>query len=354
LRIETSKSGAMTKKKILIIGSGKRVHATLLPVLETLRERYSVHKICSKDDLTIRLNSLEYRTESIKNVGADELAAIDLVYLAVTKQSVPSVLKALTRYDVSGIDLLIETPVLLFKHICHASLLKRFKNVWVAEDCVALPCFDVVKDLVGRAVIGDLKQVVFNQSAYKYHGLASLKALLNCNRITSAFRKKIDAHSVRRNLRFANRKNGQVFEPRDYGKGRFILEGNKGSISDYPDAGQGNRVLEPIISNATCTGFRVGDDSTHLEQDEVGLMGKITGGSSVTSIMEPMKRVGFSRLMKSIHAGKGAYPLEEALDDMVIDYYLDKIGFFFANPLMSVKSGIGSRLLKTATRMIAR
>jgi hypothetical protein len=344
----------MTRKNMLIVGSGSRVHATTLPVLKKLGDLFSIHKICSKDRIAIRFGNREYATEGLERLASDAFAGIDLIYVAVTKGSVPKVLSALVKHPVAEIDLLIETPVLLFKHLCYADLFRHFRNVWVAEDCVALPCFDVVKDLLNRAVIGELKRVVFDRSAYKYHGLATMKHLLGCSKVTSAFRKKISAGAICRSLRFANRTNGQVFEPRDYEKGRFILEGNRGSISDYPDDREGNRLLEPILSDGACSGFRIGGDASHLDREERELMGQVAPGTGVTSLMEGMKRVGFFRMMKRIHRGDGGYPLQEALDDMAVDYYLEKIGFYFANPLMSVKSRIGSRLLKTATRLLAR
>ena len=75
---------------------------------------------------------------------------------------------------------------------------------------------------------------------------------------------------------------------------------------------------------------------------------------TVTSRMDDMKRVGLYRMMKRIHEGGGGYPLAEALDDMVADYYLDRLGFFRANPLMSVKTGSGAFLLRTVTRVLMR
>ena len=75
-----------------------------------------------------------------------------------------------------------------------------------------------------------------------------------------------------------------------------------------------------------------------------------TGGASVTSWMDGMKRVGLYRLLKQ---GEG-YPLVEALDDMVADYYLDRLGFYHANFLMSVRSGLGAYLLSAATRILGR
>ncbi len=80
-------------------------------------------------------------------------------------------------------------------------------------------------------------------------------------------------------------------------------------------------------------------------------MGEENSGLGITARMEDLKRVGLYRLLGGIHGGKGAYSLREALDDMVIDYFLDKIGFFPAPALFGVKSPLGALLLKTVTKL---
>jgi hypothetical protein len=38
---------------------------------------------------------------------------------------------------------------------------------------------------------------------------------------------------------------------------------------------------------------------------------------------------------------------------MVIDYYLDRLGFYSANPLMNIRSGPGRLLLRSITRLLS-
>jgi hypothetical protein len=344
----------MKKKRLLIIGTGKRMQTTALPVLEKLDGYYDLQGIYSKNRKVLRFQDEGYETGEMEDLKVEAIAASDLIYMAVTKQSVPRVLLKLSEFDVSDKDLLIETPVLLFKHFCYVDLLKKFRNVWVAEDCVALPCFDAVRAALDQKVIGDLREVEFFQSAYKYHGLAMLKNLLEGDRITRANRKKMKPHYQCRTFTFPGERMGRVIEPRDYDKGRFTLRGSQGAISDFSEDERGVRVLEPVVANDLWKGFRVGDVVSNLKLDEIDLMGEQDSSSSITSRMDDMKRVAFYRLLKNIHGGEGAYPLDEALDDMVIDYYLDKVGFYFANPLMSIKSGKGRSLLRAVTRVLSK
>jgi hypothetical protein len=212
----------------------------------------------------------------------------------------------------------------------------------------------VVKTALENEAIGEVKGVIFHHSAYKYHGLATLKTWLSCNKITSAHRKRIKPDITCRYIKFSNKNRGRIYEPRDYSKGSFVIEGSQGSISDSSSGTKGNLILEPILDHAMCKGFRIADITSSMDQDETDLMGRIDRDARVTSLMDNMKRVGFFRLLKRIYAGGGGYPLEEALDDMVVDYYLDKLGFYVSSFLMSIKSGLGSFLLKSFTKAIGK
>ncbi|MBU0754714.1 MAG: hypothetical protein KJ645_06210, partial [Planctomycetes bacterium] len=253
----------MHEIKVLIIGSGKRVQASTLPVLDQLKGRFRLHKIISKDDLTLNCQGREYKTEDPKSLRAEDVAAVDLINLAVPKPVVPGVLKRLGSFDLSGADLLVETPVLLFKHFAHEKLLERFRKAWVSEDCAYLPCFDPVLSH-GEQTCGDLEEVLFHRSAYKYHGLAALKALMQCSTITRATRWKTGQGQVRRTLYFANKKKGFVIEPRDYGKGYMAFKGSLGTVTDQAPLPKGAKALEPVIKGNAWTGFRVGDCITSL------------------------------------------------------------------------------------------
>ncbi|MHC4942551.1 MAG: hypothetical protein ACYTG7_05965 [Planctomycetota bacterium] len=344
----------MTQKKMMILGAGKRFQSSTLPVLERLDALYSVVRIFDKQQMTLKIRDQTIETQDPDRFDGlfGDLADLDLIYVAVPKQNVPNVLKRLARHDLSHTDLLIETPVLLFKHFSHVDLFDKFRNVWVAEDCIALPWFDTVRAALDQGMIGELQEIFFDWSAYKYHGLAMLKTLFDCNRITFAKRKKLKAGEVKRQIRFSNRKSGYVLEPRDYSRGRFLLKGSAGSISDYESIEKGNRILAPMISEGIWQGFGVDDMASMLNEDEIALLGEGPGESTITARMDDLKRVGLYRLLKSIHQGEGGYPLEEALDDMVIDYYLDRIGLFITGPFMSVKTGMGKSLLRSFMKIV--
>lgn len=340
----------MSRKQITVIGSGKRVREAALPALRQLAELYDLRRIFAKRAKEITVEGQTYGVSAFEELTASDLEDSDLLYLAVSKDAVPSVLQKLKSYDLSRIDLLIDTPVVRFKHFRHVEHLEAFRNAWVAEDCVVLPWFDVVRATLASGAIGTLSGATFFRSAYAYHGVASAKALLGPTRVMRGRRRRLDGERAERILTLAGGRSVRVIEPRDYSQGYVIVHGSRGAISDGPLDVDGTLALETIVSDGSCHGFRVGDTRSELTASEIELMGPTDPGARVTACMEPMKRVGFYRLLHAIHAGTGAYALDEALDDMVVDYHLEKFGLYLANPFTSPRSGLGRFLLRTLTR----
>ncbi|MBI4880336.1 MAG: hypothetical protein HY812_11860 [Planctomycetes bacterium] len=344
----------MSKRRIHVIGAGKRVLGAVLPVLDKVASRLTLAGLYARTDRIMQAGGAERLVRSAAKLGAGDLQDSDLIYLAVAKASVPEVLASLCRLQPERLDLLIEPPVVLFRHLRAARLLERFQSAGAAEDCVELPWLDLLRAPQARALVGEPRRAVFLGSAYRYHALATIKRLFACETIRSARRRRTGAESARVDVRLANGVLGRVLEPRDYATGSFVIEGTAGSISDELQGRDPERVLRPVVADGRCTGFQIGGFATTLDADEVDLMGSCAPGASVTSLMEGMKRVGLLRLMRRLLAGEGAYPVLEALEDMAVDFLLEKAGFYPASPLTSVKSRLGRRLLEGAGGLLGR
>ena len=65
--------------------------------------------------------------------------------------------------------------------------------------------------------------------------------------------------------------------------------------------------------------------------------------------MEAMKRVGFLRLLRRLAEGRRGYALEQGLEDTVVDWCLERLGFYVGTPLTSPRSTLGRGLLSLAT-----
>lgn len=340
----------MSERRVLVVGSGKRVREAALPALAHMQGDFTVAGVYARTAKQIEASGREYDVRPLDELAPSDLDGVDLVYLAVTKDAVPAVLARFAAMDVGAIDCLIDTPVVRFKHFRHASQLAVFRNAWVAEDCVYLPWIETVRAARDAGLFGSVQRIEFDRSAYAYHGIATAKALLAARRVRSARRQRRDAETALRTLRFAEGGEVHVVEPRDYSRGRLRIVGSAATVSDHPDDGATHQ-LQPQVVAGAWSGFRIGDITTELDDAEVELGSGPPEGDTVIARMDAMKRVGFLRLLRSIHAGRGGYPVEEALDDMVIDYHLEKVGRYVANPFTSARSGLARMLLGTLSRL---
>ena len=371
--------------RVLVIGSGQRVREAALPALLSRPEAFTLAGVRSRKAKTIETvaptadGGTAARTVEVDALDADGgLAAAvehaDLVYVCVAKGAVPGVLARLadaTRGTGHPHDLLIDTPVLLFKHLAARRHFGAFARVWVAEDMWTLPWVETVTCARDELGLGAPRHLVLDRSAYAYHGLALAKTLLDDWRLTRVRRRstgvvppgedKAGEPAFERDLVFAGGGTCHVTEPRDYGLGRFRLECAGGTLVDRASTGEGH-VLEPLVEpvgeggGLRWTGFRIGAVETRLAPHEVTLLGELAPreDDGVIARMDALKRVGFARLFDRIAAGEGAYPLEEGLDDMWVDYALEKLGRWRATPLTSVRSGLARGLFGGLTGLAGK
>lgn len=343
----------MSVDRVLVVGAGKRVLADVLPVLGRQRDRWEIGGIFARSAREVVAgDGSVHATRALDDLSEDDVGNARLIFLCVAKPAVPAVLRRLVAHDVSGTDLLIDTPVLLFKHFGHARLADRFRNAWVAEDCSRLPWMDVVRLAAGDASLGELREVVCDRSAWHYHGYAMLKTLLGSDRIVSARKRRTDGDGARIDVVLGNGCTGTIIEPRDYAVGGFRFVGSAGALADGPTAQAGDTPLRAIVSEGGCAGFRAGEIETRLDPDERALFGPMHHDETLSARMEDCKRVGLHRLFQDVAEGRGGYPLREGLDDMAIAWWLDKFGRFRGNSLMSVKAPLGRALLGGVSRLL--
>ncbi|MCE9594825.1 MAG: hypothetical protein K8S98_11600 [Planctomycetes bacterium] len=343
----------MTPRRVWIVGAGKRVRETALPALAAAGDAFEVLGIFGRSARNETLAGKSREIRPLASLVASDLSRADLVYLAVGKQSVPEVLATLARFELGNVDLLIDTPVLLLKHFRHSARFRLFRNAWVAEDCAFLPWFDVVRAEFAGGALGPLREARLMHAAYAYHAFATLKALFGVERIAGARRVR-DGNGSRRLVRIDAERSALIAEPRDYSKGWIELVCARGAIIEGRSGASGSLSLDPIVESGACVGFRVGERTLRLAAREIELMSGPAPTLGVTARMEAMKRVGFLRLLESIAAGRGAHPLASGLDDMLVDYWLEKTGRWSANSLTSIDSALARGLYGTLSRVVGR
>jgi len=339
------------KRGVVVIGSGKRVQDAALPALARAEDRFELRAVFARTAKTITVEGRSIDVRPLDDLVVGDLHPGDLVICAVQKSAVPSVVREVASLAPGALDLLVDTPVLLFKHLGHLRRFRGFRNAWVSEDTITLPAFDPVRAAIADGAIGEVKALLFQQSAWAYHGFAMAKAVLGLSFVKRARRQVVETPYAWRRGVLANGARFQVLEPRDYPIGRMLFCGTRGSIADYPQREPNQLLLETWIEGGRVRGFRVGDHVTELDEAERSLMDPIEHAASVTATMEPQKRVGFLRLLRRIDAGEGAYPLSHAIDDSVVDWHLDRFGRYVANPLTSPRFPTAQLALRALTKL---
>ena len=323
----------MSVRSVAVFGAGKRVLETALPAFAKLPASFWIHSVWGRTPRIVEAAGLKHEVRRFEAITAKDLEGVDLVYLCVAKDAVPRVLARLSELEPYNRDLLIDTPVVRFKHFRHAAKARAFRETWVAEDCVELPWMQAA-----LAAVGPLHRVEFDRSAYAYHGVATARALFAARTIPSARRLALPGGLHERTLHFTHNRVARIVEPRDYQAGRLVFVGQGGSLSDAPRPGEACLALTPELTDGAVTAITAGDVRLRLDAAESGLTVGDPSGASLTARQDAMKRVGFLRLLRRIVAGKGGHSLELGLEDMVVDYFLEKLGRWHSSPLTSPRS----------------
>ncbi len=311
----------MSLRRIWIVGAGKRVRETALPAFTSLGRDVEIAGILARSARDLEVGGHKYAIRPLETLRATDFGQDDILYVAVGKDALPSVLTALSRCDRSRLELLIDTPVLKIKHLRFAPLLEGWQRASVAEDVAYLPWIETL-----RAAAGDVRSVTFDRSAYAYHGLAQSKAVCGADRIVRARRVKTADGTSRREIELSNGTRALVIDPRDYSRGRVIVEGSRGRVTDRVESGENAIALEIVLESGRCVGFRAGGSTSRLADAEIALQNVDPSSSTVIARMESMKRIAFRRLAAEVVAGRGGYPIASGLDDMAVDWFLERLG----------------------------
>lgn len=369
------------KPHLLVVGSGQRVRRAALPALFARASTWHLAGIRSRKPKEIQAETAAgeptgrpLAVEPLAALEPAHLAGLRAVYVCVSKGAVPSVLAQLATLvralpEAERPLLFIDTPVLLFKHMGAAKHFGAFPAVYVAEDMASLPWLDTLG--YARQKLGTPRHLLLDRSAFAYHGVALAKVLLGNKRLLRARRVQRDGTApdggqrYERTLEFAGGQTCTVHEPRDYAVGSVRLECERGVLTLGPEPEPGAWwVRQTRDADGLCVGFTANKDGERayantLNDADRELLGPLDGDGPIQS-MDAMKRVGFARLLDQLHpasAVEPAWSLHDGLDDMWIDYLLEKTGRWratrftsahqpFARRSVGALMGLASRLKK--------
>ena len=336
--------------RLIIIGLGKRVTECALPAIAAAGDMVRIEKVYARSTRTQVVNDEPISVHAIDELTPEDLASGPTVYLCVPKTAISAVLQHLDKLNPEGADLLIDTPVLRLRDFKAASLLRRWRKVSVAEDCARMPWIELLV-AAQDGPLGPLKEVVFEQAAYAYHGIASARALAGGSELARARRRK-SAQSQSRLLEFANGLDCEIIDPRDYAQGRVLARFTNGLASDQPRKVEGAKRIElNLDATGQITALQLGPTTVALNPAESSLTGGDPPETSIIGRQAAMKRVGFLRLLRELARGQPGYLLDDGLEDMVADHLLERLGRYQASFFTSPRHKLARMLYSLASSL---
>ncbi len=356
MAISTSNSASAEQNiNTLVIGAGDRIKETILPSLSCLTSQFNLVGIYSRT-----LFSAKHCTDIWGGLPSDELAIfsdkkIDLIIVAVTTKNLVSVIDSINFDYLSKVTLLIDTPVVGnisdFKTL---NSFKKFKDVLVTEDCIALPIVELAKQLIKEGKIGRVRKIQFHHSGFKYHAIATSRALAEQSYILSSKLQKMPNNMNVLTMRMGNGVNIVVQEPRDYSVGRTLIIGDKGYISDYPlDANNGYHISY-LLDKQKLVGIALnGQEIEYNQLDKLYFSELDYSKFENVSLINLLKIRAVMTLLNSIKENDRhyCYSLRDGLYDAVSSKLVFGLKFFW-DPLCLLKGNIVSLLLFPFVRKV--
>ncbi len=316
------------KKKIIIIGSGKRVQADVIPALHATG-LWNIFGVYAREPRRIYARGAEYMVRSLSDLQKSDLENTDYIYMSVPPKNVAEVMKELSWClgNLKNKTLIIDTPVFPWQQSRNKKYFTYFKSVIVAEDISYMPWIEPVKKYLGTVT-----DVVFDRGAYRYHGIALIKALLGTERFKTVRLKRVKAKDSKREmveLQTESGARGQIIEPRDYAKGSFVISGTQGTVTDTASQTSPAILIKPIIRDGYCTGLSIGD--THIDFSEVerSLVGPVPETATITSLTLEFKRVGLARMLSDIAEGMAVRTVVQTTSDVRLDELVHYFGVWW-------------------------
>ena len=314
------------KKRVLLIGSGRRMQSVVVPALWCLRDFFEIVSTYSRRGNSIPFFDNSFTTSATSDLTTLDFKKIDIIILAVTLTEVPNVLKELVRYEVGHATLLLDTPVLRPEHLFAQKLFKRFGEVRVSEDTIALPPLLLAKKVIAEEGLGAIKNMYFFHNGYKYHALAGLKTLA-AGSIRSVRSRSFPGGLMRKDIVFSAGTRAIMTEPHTYDVGRFLVECERGSIADYSVPGGrliGYELAQGTYRNLTLDGVSLPESELDRRYKEI-----ISEDLYEKSTIHGLKIRAMMDLLRSAadHTPDFAYAPKSALSDWFAIALCEKLGW---------------------------
>src|SRR5580704_18021009 len=168
-----------------MIGAGARAQNCFLPVLRHLKNDLEIAGVWSRHFANAQRVAAAWDVPAVEKVADIELDRIDLVIISVALAGNPIILEQLLAHA-SWLILVVDTPVFTIRQVKHFGLLARFKRVFVGEDYMNYPEYEIARDLIAQGLLGDVRAVWLMNNGFRYHALAAIRSFFDFARVRQA------------------------------------------------------------------------------------------------------------------------------------------------------------------------
>ncbi len=261
------------RKRVLIVGAGRRGQNSFLPCFACLDHLFEVRGLHARSAERLVPVARQWGVAAVTELAGFDLAEVDLVVVSVPTAQNAAVLKALLPHA-GRLKVLIDTPIAQngAEMDAVAPLLQRFAGVTVAEDHMNFPFHSLARRAAGQGVIGRPRSVSLFNTGYMYHGLAIIRALAGFAPVAGSSDVSLGTHAKVVSFTFADGFSGNMIGPyrRQEKVGGLLLEGSLGIISESAlDArfiGGKRRMflLQPVREGGLLAGYRITGEGYEL------------------------------------------------------------------------------------------
>jgi hypothetical protein len=254
------------RKRVLIIGAGRRGQNSYLPAFHCLSHLFEVVGLHSRTSARAVAVARKWHVPAVDRLADIDLSTIDLAVVAVPPDQNVAVLQALLPFA-RGLNILIDTPIASDRKQLESvvPLLEQFESVTVAEDHMNFPFHKIARDAAAEGIIGRPKSLSLLNIGYLYHGLSIIRALTGFAPATGSWNKPLGTHGKVVGFTFADGFTATMIGPyrRQDKVAGLILEGASGIISEtamdanYIGHNRKMYVLQPIRSDGQIIAYSV-------------------------------------------------------------------------------------------------
>jgi hypothetical protein len=262
------------KKRVLLIGAGRRIQNNFLPVLNCLSGDFEIAGVHSRTPARLADVARRWNVEAFERLEDAPWASIDVVAISTPTSQNGPVLRAVSQQK-KAVDIVIDTPLASTTEelLAVGAVADAFQSVTIAEDYMNFPQFRLLREAVSLGLIGKPSHFALFNIGYLYHGLALMRSFVGFAPVKSSWRQPMGVAGTLVGYSFDDGLSATVIPPyRRHAAGGFVLDGANGAITDFLhdlDASEARRkyILSKRFESGVLAGFELRGAEHHLSID---------------------------------------------------------------------------------------